>query len=626
MPLCVYKEAATAALHYYEELVMERKLLSTIELSESTTKLLLAVMRQDYRARLESIEAMDDGLIRLAACELNEAVEAITNAGYRACAHHWGRPLYPDHATLSTWLSDAARCIGENAYRSCHQYDRELVELVERATKDSCTRHFPLYRQLIAVGRDYKAWRERDAFYSQVVKGRGLRDRQLYNPHRIEKRYEAVVARLSQNYLYCGYSSFESACRSEGLVPDEWYDHIAYEEEWDLDEIVLVEDQQHCPDDLLLRIPRDSRILFDKDGEYRILDYGLCNGYRVGVVHEEDSFMCEDCQESFHVDDMAAYVGDARCNNCEESYTSCDSCDIRMHTDESYYSEVSGNYLCETCYCGEESGSTFHFYNSSMPGSDNVDSWVEELYAEFPGIKGTIPSLRIGPEIEVSSMDENPEDYDRTISAGWEGKEDGTNGVIAEYVPHHRLIGERGLARLMQFHELLGWCGAFADYSCGGHIHLDLSGCENQEQRDAVWLRFNKRWCLFEEMFYGHVFESRGSFAKRLYYNSEARGCYKNDTVPDQFGRYYSVVSTGRTIEVRAAHSMLGKSAVAWAYLMMRMLCDTDEAFPVDDAGMVAADMEWWMLNEIPECIRKELGIDDDLVGDTAEEMEMVMA
>jgi len=488
---------------------------------------------------------------------------------------------------------------------------KDLVEVVQASPVFGS---FPWVKQWLAF---YESWEERQEMdrFSRFIATDGRRSYWRSSLLSNETPQVARARRLCQNYPYMGYSSFPAALISEGLVSEEWLEHPSYEEEWDIEDMVVVEDLGNVPCEY--EVPRNQRVVVSHDGQMIPVTYSAC------VVHADDTFECQDCGESFHDDDQShdAEYG-CRCTRCQESYTRCNECDCEISEDYSMYSENQGT-VCEGCYREEESGDHLHFHNSSSPGSSNVDDWVEEFYNRFSGTRGTVPELRIGPEIEVSECDDSPDDMCRTASAGWSGKEDGTSGVIAEFVPHHRLIGERGLARLMKFHDLLKDCGAYSDSTCGGHIHLDLSGCDDLEQRRAVEVRFSKRWAMFESLFYDEVFSSErqsSSFARPLFPDAVSIcNLLEENQMPEAYGRYHALNMTGRTIEVRAAHSMLGDSAVAWAYLMMRMMCDTEAEFPCDDRDMVANDMINWITSEIPDSITEELGIEPDRLEDYAE-------
>ena len=92
--------------------------------------------------------------------------------------------------------------------------------------------------------------------------------------------------------------------------------------------------------------------LEDEDGVAS--DYIYQDGEYICEDCKQDHWeKCEDCGEWFNRDVEGTYMESLDrtvCDRCLDDYYQCSNCGEWVHEDDAYYSEITGEYYCETCY------------------------------------------------------------------------------------------------------------------------------------------------------------------------------------------------------------------------------------------------------------------------------------
>lgn len=328
---------------------------------------------------------------------------------------------------------------------------------------------------------------------------------------------------------------------------------------------------------------------------------------------------CEECCECWH------------CSSCCEPtrYATCDECDRCAHCCECQRCERCGNVadLCEECsYCWNCLERVGH--------PSYCDSRFGELVETRPYVAGAKSAAghKFGVELEMTYPSPAralqilesvglPIGSHYSDTSGWRAKCDGSvNGEDCEVVSPI-LCGADGLFQLEIALEALNANGARVDSSCGGHVHIDMTGSDGKDI--AALLKLYRQSEAAIDRFLPA--DRRGSAGHRYCHSVQTRfheeleekleqcetATQTDDTIYD-YGRsrYYAVnvlaFTQHETVEFRSLEGCLNFSRLS-AWILFLLALERGSKFgarPSSDLATLVETLRWY---DLPRSAASEL-------------------
>ena len=194
------------------------------------------------------------------------------------------------------------------------------------------------------------------------------------------------------------------------------------------------------------------------------LDDGLCDSCI------DDYYSCESCNDRIHLDDSHSVNDSLYCEGCyNDIYVYCEGCDEDVDRDEAYWNERRGEYQCDVCHEGNDDCVENFEHNLCLPRSTTTSKNFNKLNIH----------RHVGIEAECMY----PHDTDSmSYPIGWQSVSDGSISTDDGYYGTELVsTPANGNALDKTIHYLTNWSneyGGAVNRSCGLHLHfnsLDLS-------------------------------------------------------------------------------------------------------------------------------------------------------
>lgn len=246
--------------------------------------------------------------------------------------------------------------------------------------------------------------------------------------------------------------------------------------------------------------------LRDEGSIYRP-DYPDDEAYYCEECYHAEHFICESCENSFHMDYV--YHSDNGYGNlyCEECYNDifsyCEGCDDRIVRDEANW--INDEQYCDTC-ADDLSEVTLDDYGScQMYKSVNFsrNKWERSVGLEIEAVNPR------EDEMEIDYYEDHFE-----IKNNWrivyDGSIDSDGGTAREFVMRGGMQGDELYQSIDNLTSVLKYKDWYVNRSCGLHIHIDARDLSPRELSSVLKVakmsesiiykmmppsRWNGRWC-----------------------------------------------------------------------------------------------------------------------------------
>lgn len=352
-------------------------------------------------------------------------------------------------------------------------------------------------------------------------------------------------------------------------------------------------------------VPNDE-IVWVRDG-WREGDYvPYCPDCTEGLLNYGDISVCDECGEYVLTNVAERDENRAICAQCWDryDYCYCAECGEILRTDDAYYAESRGEYLCSDCYEKEEEDNGYiHGYHDGAMSELRFHSTDNEpLYhgnVRYFGLELEVDDARDGSAIENTFRALNDSWYvDDDTHAHFE--HDGSLNCGFEIItqPMTRAYLESYKPRIAEACEILTRAGYKSHDArmCGLHIHVSRNSL-SEETINKMIVAMSLYWYMCV-VISRRTMHQLSCYAKSYAYAGECENdtaatvCERAKHIKDtQRSRYFALNTTNSdTIELRICRGTLKVDTIYASIDFFNALIEFAETFTEDEMLRISPD------------------------------------